>query len=135
MQIIILKLKAGKTKCRIISRRKQHETSKNLIPTPLFSKYILGLYFICQICLSCHNHIRNLRRICCYLPLSVAQSIAVSLFTSRRNTCIILVHNIARKYHTTCDQTCKQGLLVCLRVLSLYATFYVFALACRPIWY
>ena len=52
---------------------------------------------ISQICRTCFYHIRDLRRIRRYLPVSVAKTIATALVTSRLDYCNSLFHNIAIK--------------------------------------
>ena len=52
---------------------------------------------ISQVCRTCFYHIRDLRRIRRYLPVSVAKTIATALVTSRLDYCNSLFHNIAIK--------------------------------------
>ena len=50
---------------------------------------------ISQICQTCHYHICDLRRICWYLPLSIATILAPALVTSRLDYCNSGFNNIA----------------------------------------
>ena len=52
---------------------------------------------IFQMCRCYFYHIRGLRRICRYLPLSVAKTVATALFSNRLRYCHSLYHNIALK--------------------------------------
>ena len=49
----------------------------------------------CEIFRTRYYHIRDLQRICIYLPLSIAKTIATALVTSRLEYCNSLFHDIA----------------------------------------
>ena len=109
-----LKLNADKTEFLIIGTHRQRDKIKTLFPIPLLNQHVmpavstrnLGVIFddklnfrehISQICRTCFYHIRDLRRIRRYLPVSVAKTIATALVTSRLDYCNSLFHNIAIK--------------------------------------
>ena len=109
-----LKLNTDKTEFLIIGTQRQCDKIECFFPTPILdqnftstaSAWNLGITFgnnfnfrqhISQLCRCCFYHIRELRRICRYLPLSVAKTIATSFVSSRLDYCNSLYHNIALK--------------------------------------
>ena len=89
---------------------RQRDKIKTLFPIPLLNQHVMPAFsrvifddklnfreHISQICRTCFYHIRDLRRIRRYLPVSVAKTIATALVTSRLDYCNSLFHNIAIK--------------------------------------
>ena len=131
-----LKLNADKTEFLIIGTHRQRDKIKTLFPIPLLNQHVMpavstrnfGVIFddklnfrehISLICRTCFYHIRDLRRIRRYLPVSVAKTIATALVTSRLDYCNSLFHNIAIK-----DITKLQRVQNCLaRVVTRYPRF------------
>ena len=109
-----LKLNTGKTEFLIIGTQRQRDKIECLSPSPILDQNLtpttsarnLGITFekklnfrqhIFKLCRCCFYHIRDLRRIRRYLPLSVSKTIATSLVSSRHDYCHSLYHNITLK--------------------------------------
>ena len=70
---------------------------------------------ISQICRTCYYHIHDLRRICRYLPLSIAKAIATALVSRRLDYWNSLYHYIFIKGITKLQrvQNCLTRVLLC----------------------
>ena len=107
-----LKLNADKTEFLIIDTSTQRAKLDGFFPTHILSQSItpaasvlnLGVTFDenfnfkqHKTCRCCFYHIRDLRRIRWFLPLSVAKTIATALVSSRLDYCNSLLYNTANK--------------------------------------
>ena len=109
-----LKLNADKTEFLIIGTSTQRAKLHGFFPTHILSQSItpaasvlnLGVRFdenfnfkqhISKTCRCCFYHIRDLRRIRRFLSLSVAETIATALVSSRLDYCNSLLYNTANK--------------------------------------
>ena len=110
-----LKLNPSKTELLLIGTKHQRKRFLSLSPTSISdhdtssasSARNIGVTFdselkfdhhIRQICKSCYNYIRDLRRIRRHLSMDTPKMIENSLFTSRLDYCNYLLFNVDNKY-------------------------------------